>query len=101
MTILTDDELKAVRERCAEVNDDILSVSADRRALLRHIDALHEQLATARKDAERYKVAKEFIAPRYLADQLNLPWTNIRKGQSIAEKIDELCDAAKGREETP
>lgn len=47
--MLTDDELKAVRDLYPSDDDESLTVEGKRiRAMLRHIDALHQQLAALR-----------------------------------------------------
>lgn len=42
----------------------------------------------------RYKIARNFIPPKYLSTALGIPWVDIPEDQEIEEKIDELCDAA-------
>lgn len=67
---------------------------ADRRALLAHVTSLEADLAACRRDQARYRVVREFVQPRYLSDGLGIKWDDIPNDQTIAEKIDELCDAA-------
>lgn len=56
--------------------------------------ALEADLAACRRDQARYRVVREIVQPRYLSDGLGIKWSDIPNDQTIAEKIDELCDAA-------
>lgn len=97
MTILTDDELKAVRERAkafdakiAETNrvDVWPACEFDRSKLLRHIDALE-------KDAARYQWLRGNGA--IIARHAAIPVEYAHFGIGL----DAAIDAAKEREETP
>lgn len=95
MTILTDDELKAVRER-AETRVNTVMAAHDRRALLRHIDALE-------KDAARYRWLRSEksgindVTKRVTISNQGAACVTLLAG----EALDAAIDAARKLEETP
>lgn len=53
---------------------------------------LRVQLASAQKDAARYRVLREHVAPRDVSISMMVPPQDIPPEQSIEERIDMLCD---------
>lgn len=56
------------------------------------------EISALKVDAERYRIARLHIAPRYLADSMCVSCLDLPKNETIPSRIDKLCDAARAEQ---
>jgi hypothetical protein len=73
-----------------------------RTALIAHINTWAGRSAgDAARDALRYRVLRQHVAPRDVSISMTVPWQDIPPNQTISERIDMLCDSIIERDAAP
>lgn len=96
-------------ERCLNALQNEMSLAVVGQSIeiaMRGVDAIRKlspsaiaaDVARMREDAERYAIARLYIAPKELADLLCVECPDIAKDKDIADVVDEMIDAARSKE---